>query len=831
MKTSINKLAFRLMFRDWRCGELRVLAAALVIAITCVTSVVFFTDRIAQALDNQASELLAADMRVLADDDAIAAYQNKARDNQLNTAQTISFRSMVVGVNGNQLAEIKAVSEHYPLRGKVKISQSPFGAEQPTDMVPGIGEVWVEPRLKNQLGISVGDSLTLGVKKFKVTAYLRYEPDRSGDLFSIAPRLLINIDDLAATGLIQEGSRMRHRLLVAGDKKDLQRFRSVIKKQLKKGEQIEGVRDARQEVRVALQRGEQFLGLAAIVSVVLAFVAVAMAARRYAERHLDTCAILRCLGASHSQISRVFFLQLAMLGFVSSAVGCALGYLAHLGLYSLADTLILVSLPAPSLWPVMLGFGVGLVGLLGFALPPVLGLRNTPTLRVIRRELTGQNPVAVTSYLFGAAALSGLVLWQSGSLALGIRVLGGVLLTSLVLGLIAVALIAILKRSLPGLRVERRFAMANIVRRRGASIIQLIAFGIGLMVLLLLSIVRSDLLEMWQDSLPEDASNRFVINIQPGQLNDVETFFKNSGLRQTRLYPMVRGRLVKVNGNDLDVDNLENERAKRLATREFNLSWASQLQDDNRIVSGQWWGNAKPEVHQFSVEEGIAKTLNLKLGDELTYEIAGEQVTAKISSLRSVRWDTFRANFFVLAPPGLLDSYPASYITSFYLPDGKAVVLDNLVRAFPNLTVIDISAVMNQVRAIISRITFTVQYVFVFTLLAGVTVMYAAIQSTLDQRVRENAILRAIGASRRRLLDGLATEFVTLGALAGLLAALCASIVSYFLATAIFELNYQFNGLVWIVGILGGGVGIGLAGVLGTRKVLSRPPLTIIRNF
>lgn len=831
MTMPTNKLAMRLMFRDWRRGELRVLVAALLIAITCVTSVVFFTDRIAQALDNQASELLAADMRILAHEDAINEYQQLAEQYNLLTAQTVSFRSMVVSEQGNQLAEVKAASDKYPLRGSLKISKDPFGPETPAMAIPKPGNVWIEPRLINQLGISVGDMLTLGTKSFQVVAYLRYEPDRSGDLFSIAPRLIINISDLASTGLVQEGSHMHYRLLVAGEKSEVDRFRSVVEKKIQKGEQIEGVRDARQEVRVALQRGEQFLGLAAIVSVILAFVAVAMAARRYAERHLDTCAILRCLGASHAQISSLFFLQLSVLGLLSAVLGCVLGYLAHLGLYALADNLLLINLPPPSYWPILLGFCIGLVGLVGFALPPILALRNTSTLRVIRRELSEQNTMALSSYLFGAIALSGLVLWQSGSLALGVRVLGGVALTAVVLAVIAFILISVLKRVLPGLRIERRFAMANIIRRRSSSVIQLIAFGIGLMVLLLLSVVRNDLLEMWQASLPDDASNRFVINIQPDQLNGVQSFFQSSGLQQTRLHPMVRGRLVKVNGKDLDIDALPNQRAKRLATREFNLSWASELQEDNAIVSGQWWDGKNLSTQQFSVEQGIAETLSLKLGDELTYEIAGERVSAKISSLRTVRWDTFRANFFVLAPPGVLDTYPASYITSFYLPDDKAEILDKLVRQFPNLTVIDISAVMNQVRTIISRITFTVQYVFVFTLLAGITVMYAAIQSTLDQRIRENAILRAIGASRRRLLDGLMSEFVMLGLLAGILAALCASVVGYVLATAVFELEYQFNFMVWIAGVLGGGAGIGLAGLIGTRKVLARPPLTIIRNF
>ena len=831
MHSHINKLAFRLMRRDWRAGELRVLTAALVIAVTCVTSVVFFTDRIAQALDLQASELLAADLRVVSDQPIRQEYIDTAQERQLTLAQTISFRSMVLADGGSQLAEIKAVNDHYPLRGSLKISQQAFDAGGITDQVPGPGEVWIEPRMVNQLGVSPGDDIILGSKPFKITAFLRYEPDRSGDLFSIAPRVLMNIQDLAATGLIQEGSRMRYRLLVAGEKSNVQQYRRGIEKMLEVGEHVEDVRDARQEVRIALQRGQQFLGLSAIISVVLAFVAVAMAAQRYAERHLNTCAILRCVGAQQSHISRIFLNQMVVLGFVASAIGCGIGYLAHAALYQVAGSLILVDLPAPSLWPILTGFAVGLLGLVGFALPPVWRLRDVPTLSVIRRELGSMKPLTLSSYLFGIITLAVLVLWQAGNVKLGVSVLGGIVLTALFLAVFALALIVFLKRLLPGLRVEWRFAIANITRRRVTSIVQVVAFGIGIMVLLLLSIVRGDLLESWQDSLPEDASNRFVINVQPDQIESVGQFFQDKGLTQTRLYPMVRGRQIKVNGSSLQTGSLHDERAKRLATREFNLSWANELQTDNKIVKGKWWSEEDPMRDQFSVEEGIAKTLNLKLGDVLTYQIAGENVSAKITSLRSVQWDTFRANFFVLAPVGLLEDFPASYITSFYLPDNNAALLDELVRQFPNLTVIDISVIMNQVRAIMSRITLTVEYVFVFTLLAGLAVMYAAIQSTLDQRVRENAILRAIGASRRKLLFGLATEFAVMGLLAGLLAALCASVAGYVMAEQVFELEYQLNLMMWFIGMLGGMLGIGLAGILGTRKVLARPPLTIIRKY
>jgi len=832
MYANINKLALRLMRRDWRAGELRVLAIALIIAVTCVTSVVFFTDRIAQALDLQASELLAADLRVVSDHPVKPEYLQAAAEQQLQSAQTISFRSMVLNISGkSQLAEIKAVTGSYPLRGALKISRQAFDAGEIVDHGPAKGEVWIEPRMVNQLNVAPGDEITLGNKSFKISAFLRYEPDRSGDLFSIAPRVLMNLADLPATGLIQEGSRMRYRLLVAGEKSQVRQFRGWLEKHLAAGERVEDVRDARQEVRVALQRGQQFLGLSAIISVVLAFVAVAMAAQRYAERHLNTCAILRCVGAHQSHITRIFLVQLVLLGIIASSFGCLIGYFAHAILYQIAGNLFLVDLPAPSLWPLLSGYAVGLLGLIGFALPPIWRLRNVPTLSVLRRELGRLKPVTLTSYLFGVVSLALLILWQSGSLKLGFSVIGGVLLTALILALCAFGLILFLKRLLPRLHVEWRFAIANITRRKTASIVQVVAFGIGIMVLLLLTMVRSDLLETWQNSLPADASNRFVINIQPDQLESIQAFFKQHGLSQTRLYPMVRGRLVKINGEELNSEDFTDERAKRLATREFNLSWAKDMQTDNKIVKGKWWSQAGYDPHQFSVEEGIARTLNLKPGDVLTYQIAGEDVSASVTSLRSVQWDTFRANFFVLAPPGLLDDYPASYITSFYLPADRASLLDQLVRQFPNLTIIDISVIMNQVRGIMSRITLTVEYVFIFTLLAGLTVMYAAIQSTLDQRIRENAILRAIGASRKRLLLGLAAEFAVMGLLAGLLAAFCASAAGIVLAEQVFELEYQLNLLVWVIGVLGGVLGIGIAGVLGTRQVLARPPLAIIKNY
>jgi putative ABC transport system permease protein len=830
-------LSLRLLRRDWRAGELRVLVAALLIAVTSVTAVAFFTDRIGQALKYQSSELLGADLRLVADHPPSATRIERAQRLGLATAEIRTFRSMILAEGRAQLAEIKAAGPGYPLRGQLRISSDPFAAEATTDNLPDRGELWADPQLLQQLQLQVGDVVQVGEARLRISAALRYEPDRSGDLFSIAPRLLINLADLPATGLEQEGSRMRYALLVAGEQAALERFRRAVKPGLGRGERLEGAADARREVRIALSRAQQFLGLAAVVAVVLACVAIAMGARRFAQRHLDGCAVMRCLGARQSTINRLYVTQLVILALLAGGLGVVLGYLAQLVLASLLGQLVLVSLPAPSWLPVGVGLGVALGGLLGFALPPVLQLRNVSTLRVLRRDasgrLGGMRPVSLASYLFGLLALAALVLFQAGDLALGRMLLLGVVGTAAILWLLAAALVWGLRHLAARGNSAWRFGLSNLTRRPQTAIAQVMAFGVGIMVLLLLTVVRGDLLRGWAEGLPADAPNRFVINIQPDQLDAVQAFFVEQGMADTELFPMVRGRLQAINDEPIAERRFtgDNEqRARHLAEREFNLSWAEDLPPDNAIVGGQWWRPADTGQHLFSVEEGIARTLNLQLGDRLRYRIAGEVFEAEVSSLRSVQWDSFRANFFVLAPPGALQTYPASYITSFYLPAARADLLNALVRQFPNLTVIDIAAIMGQVRLIIERVSLAVEYVFLFTLAAGLAVMFAAIQSTLDERLRENAIFRALGAQRRRLLHSLMTEFATLGGLAGLLAAATASALGYAVARYVLELEYVGNPWLWLIGIVLGALGVGVAGVLGTRRVTRSPPLRVLRE-
>lgn len=844
------RLSLRLLRRDWRAGELRVLLAALLVAVACVSSVAFFTDRIGQALAQQSGELLGGDLRVAADHPLSARMRQLARDNRLDIAETRAFRSMVL-VNGqSRLVEVKAVSAEYPLRGSLKIAPALFAADQPTREVPPPGEAWVGPELLQQQGLGVGDTVQVGNLSLRLGAVLSYEPDRSGNLFSIAPRLLMNITDLPATGLVQEGSHIRHALLVAGEPAAVRHFRQQLTPQLQRGERVEGAADARPEVRAALTRAQQFLGLAAVVAVMLACVAIAMSARRFAQRHRDTCAMLRCFGASQNLINSLFLFQLLCLGLVAATFGVLFAYLAQQGLVALLGELILTRLPAPSWTPVGIGYLVALGGLLGFAMPPVLQLREVSTLRVLQgdgAEAAGpgrfRNRPSLTvlaCYVFGLAALAMLVLYQAGDLALGRVLLLGLLLATLAFWLLSALLLWGLKRLLrygtsfsSGTRSAWQFGLLNLTRRSAASIAQVMAFGVGLTVLLLLTVVRGDLLQGWSDSLPEDAPNRFVINIQPDQRDAVQAFFVRHAMPEVELFPMVRGRLTAINDAPITIDDFGDGRARNLAEREFNLSWADRLQVDNAVVAGQWWPVRAPDggySPAFSVEDGIAKTLGIKLGDRLSYNIAGNVISAPVTSLRSVRWDSFHANFFVLAPPGVLDEFPASYITSFYLPPDRAGVLDGLVRQFPNLTVIDIAAIMDQVRSIITRVSLAVEYVFLFTLAAGLMVMIAAIQSTLDVRLHENAVLRALGARRRRLWQSLASEFFTLGALSGGLAALSASVLSNVIATQVLDLEYAINPWLWVTGLLLGGVGVGLAGLIGTRQVVNSPPLKVLQK-
>lgn len=824
------KLAGRLLLRDWRAGELYLLALAIVIAVSSVTSVGFFTDRVRQVLEQQANELLGSDLLIASSEPIPADVIDAAQKSRLQVSLRVEFPSMVLAQDKNQLASLKAVSENYPLRGSIKIASSTSANEINAVGIPAPGTLWADAGLMRALNVGVGSVIQLGAADFKIAAILTSEPARAaGTVFIIAPTVIINATDLVKTQLIQPASRVRYNLLVAGDHTHIKSFRDLVEPKLKPGQRIEGIEDARPEIRNALERARQFLGLAALVSVMLAGVAIATATRRFITRHLDTCAIMRCFGAKQADVLWLFSLQIIALGLLAALLGCVLGYAGQWVLAEMLGPLVGAQLPTPSFRPVLFGMATGLLALLGFALPPLLHLRQVPTLRVLRRELGALPARSIGGYVLGLGALAILIVWQAGDVKLGVYMLAGMAATIVLLILAALLFMWPLRRLRQRVGVGWRFGFANIFRRPAGSMTQILAFGLGIMALLLLTFVRSDLMADWQNRLPPDTANRFLINIQPEQVAALTTFLHSHGFTAPGVYPMVRGRLVAINGEPVTPERYQDEHAKALVAREFNLSWSQDLAPDNEIVAGQWW-RPDDNTAALSVEQGIAESLNIHLGDSLRYVIAENEFEAKVTNLRKVNWDTFRPNFFVIAPPGALDNYPASYISSFYLSDKRQEVLSLLLKQFPNITVIDVAAVMDQVRQIIERVGMAVDFVFIFTLLAGFTVMYAAIQATLDERVQEGAILRTLGAQRGQLLRGLIAEFAGIGLLAGTIAAAVATALSYALAQYVFHLPFSFNPMLWITGVVGGVIGVGLAGWLGTRFIANKPPLQTLQS-
>lgn len=841
----MNTVSFllRMLRRDARAGELRLLVAALVVAVAALTAVGFFTDRVRQALALEANQLLGADMLLTADRPWSSATADEARRRGLVVAETRTFPSMVMHGQGDsaraQLAEIKAVSPGYPLRGGLRVAPGPNSADAPAKAIPEAGTVWVDERLVSLLGLRVGESLSVGNLRLTVGSIITYEPDRGLNFFSVAPRLLMNLGDLDGTGLIQPGSRVSYRLLFSGEYKQIKEYRSFVDKTLERGQRVEDAENARPEIRTALERAQRFLGLAALLTVVLATVAVSLASRRYMQRHLDPCAVMRCLGATQAFLLRVYLGQFVLLGLLASTLGCVLGYLAHFALHAWLSQLLTTVLPPPGPLPAIQGILIGLLLLFGFSLPPLLQLRRVSTLRVLRREFfSGGMPPSrlVGGYAAGLVSLAGLMFWVAGEVRLGTYVVGGFAAAMLVftaLAWLTIRLTRILRFASAGNAGRTsfgwRYGIASLQRHTAASIVQIVALSLGFMALLLLTVTRNELLDAWQRAIPADAPNRFVVNIQPDQRNAVRQFFAADGL-EPEFSPMVRGRLAKVNGVPVGQERYEDERARRLVEREFNLSYRLDLPAGNRVTAGRWFGTAEAQKGVASVEDGLAQTLGLTVGDRLEFSVAGESVDMQVVGLRKLNWDSMRVNFFVLTPPAVLEAYPASWITSFHLASDKTDFVSRLVREFPNLTVIDVAAIVRQLQSIMDQVAQAVQFVFLFTLVAGIIVLYAALASAAEERRYELSIMRALGARREQLQRAVLAEFAAIGCLSGLIASLAAMAVGQVLAKKVFNLDVALAWWLPPLAMLGGTLMVMGAGWFAATKLMQKTPLEALRS-
>ncbi|PKO38196.1 MAG: ABC transporter permease [Betaproteobacteria bacterium HGW-Betaproteobacteria-6] len=822
--------AWRTLGRELRSGELRLLFAALAIAVAAVTAVGFFADRVRLGLEREAQQMMGGDLILIADHALPASYSAEAGRRGLKQAETLVFPSMVIGREQAQLADIKAVSPGYPLRGRVEISAPDGRASLPAEGGPAPGSVWLDERLSSVLQVAPGGSVTVGSKTLQVAAILTREPDRGINFFSLAPRLMMHLDDIPGTGLIQPGARVRYRLLAAGEARVVADFQAWLAPRLERGERLEDARNARPEIRGALDRAERFLGLATVLTVVLAAVAAAMAARRYMQRHLDACAVMRCLGMTQGGLLRLHGWLFLWLAGLAAVVGSIVGFSAHFALIHWLSALLVLELPAPGWLPLIGGLAVAGVLLFGFAFPPLMQLASVPTLRVLRRELGPARASSLGAYALGLVQLAGLIVGVAGNVRLGAYAVGGFVAALGGFWVIARLVIAAIARLRGGVGFGWRQGLASLTRHAASSAVQIVALAIGLMAMLLLTVIRAELLDAWQKSVPVDAPNRFVINIQPEQREPVAALLRASGI-EAELLPMIRGRLVRIAGKEVSPASFpEDERAQRLIEREFNLSWRGDLPVGNRVTAGRWFAPDEAGQGLASVEEGLANTLGIRLGDELVFMVAGVEKRVKTSSLRKLSWDSMRVNFFVLTPPGVIEDAPASYITSFHLPAERAEAASELVRRFPGLTMIDVGAILGQLQSVIGQVAGAIQFVFVFALLAGGIVLYSALLTSFDERRYELAVMRSLGAQRAQLRLAMLVELSVVGSVAGLMAAIGAMLLGRIVGQQAFQLDLGFDLWLPVLSTLGGGLLAVTIGWLAVRQLIATPPLLALRN-
>jgi putative ABC transport system permease protein len=743
---------------------------------------------------------------------------------------------MVVVGNSSQLVEVKAVGQGFPLRGDLTIGPTTDDEGQVVKSIPKLGQVWVEPRLAHLLNLQVGSEVEVGERKLSVSAILLHEPSRGGDMFSFAPRLMMNTADLASTKLLQYGSRAKFQLLLASTPGKVKQYISLTQSELTHGEKIQDLSNARPEIKLALEKAQQFLGLSAMVSVILAMVAMLLSSMPYIKQSLDAFALMRCFGATQKTVMQLLAIQTLLIAFFSALIGIALGFVAQLGLVQLAGSLFVEALPPVGLMPMLVGMVASIAMMFAVVLPHAWQMRHLSAMNILRRETLDQPLSAQLKFLPAALTMSAMIFWQAQDFKIALVTIGAILLLCLLVIAFAYGFVWLTARLLtnspqnPTLNAVK-LGLLGLKRRFAISTIQMIGFSMGLMVLILLALIRGDLIHNWQASLPVDAPNRFVINIQPAQIDGMHQFFAQQHIRNAAIFPMVKARLTSKNGIAVKPEDYEDERARHLAEREFNLSWAAQMQSDNQLLSGRWWKTSEEGKPYISLEQDLAKTLGIKLGDHLEFEIAASPISLTVTSIRKVEWDSMRANFFAVTPPGVLEHFNANYISSFHLPLRADGPLNQLLRQYPNLTIIDVAALMQQVRGIMQKMSSTVQYVFAFSLIAGSAVLYAALVATHEERILDVTLLRVFGASRRQVAISYIAEFSCIGLIAALVAVIAANLLAYYMSVHIFNIPFTFNfGLALLAMIISASI-IPFAAWLGLRSFLNIPPRQLLNSI
>lgn len=830
MQAGVFGFAIKQTWRDLRAGDLRLLVLAVVVAVAAISSVGFMSDRVSRALERDASRMLGADLVVETPAIAEQAWIDRAKQDGLQAVRTWRFPSMVGGLTGGlQLASVKAVEDGYPLRGEMRTAPDVTAPDEAIQTSPAVGTVWVDPQLLALTGLSVGDALEVGDVSLKIDRVITYEPDRGMRFVNVAPRAMIRAEDLEKAGLLGPGSRVTHALLVAGDETLTAQYRAWLEPQLSQAQKILSVAAGRPEITRTLDRANEFLTLVVMIAVLIAAVAIALGARRFSQRQRPGVAVMRCFGATQATITRLLSVEFLLVALVGSIIGLLLGWVAQMGLVSVMQDLISDDLPGVGWEPAAQGLYAGFWLLFAFALPPLQSLRRVSAAQILRQEVPAFPLHSVAGYAVAFVGFAVLMWWIAGNPKYGFGLATGFVLAAILFGV--VALLALKLVDIVRHRVTHhptwRFALAGLVRRKASSVAQVSALAVGMMAILLLTIVRTDLLDGWQQTLPPDAPNKFLINIQPDQVDPIKKALTTAGLGQQAFYPMIRGRVIALNENPMLVDDFESPRAQRLLQRDFNLSYAPTLEGNGELILGK---ELNAEAFEVSMESDVASLLGMNIGDDVTFEVAGQPLTVTVSSVRKVDWENMRPNFFALLSPRALVDEPQTLITSLYVPPEKAAVTQSLVGEFPNLTVFDVGAMIAQLQSVLDRVSTAIQGLFGFAILAGVVVLAAALSSSRDERVRESALLRALGATNRQLSSAQRIELLMIGALSGLLAAGGATLAAWALSVWVFEFAMQWSIVPWLLGLVVCMSGAWLAGSWVLRGVLRTPPLLTLRN-
>ena len=821
-------LALRFLSRDARHGELTLLTLALIIAVTSSTAISLFADRLHRTMNLQAAEFLAADLVISSSAQVPQAWLDKSKQMGLKQATTAELSTVLIENDELLLVGVKAVSEAYPLRGHLSTMADPDAQERVQQQGPAAGSVWVDKRVLSALKLSIGDSITVGEKALRLTQIISYEPDKRGDIYSLSPRVMMNNIDLPATNVLQPGSHVHYFFQFSGDAAAVKRFNGWVKPLLVVSQRLMDVHDDRPEIGNALSRAERYLGLSSILVILIAGVAIAMSSRRYSERHFNSTAVLRCLGCQQHDILFIFLYQFLILGLLACSVGLLLGWASQEVLFHLLRSLLPATVSQPSLIAVLLGFLTGFAILLGFSLPPLLRLKRVSPLRVLRRELAPLNNSAGLVYGLAVLLIAGLIFQYTQDLKLMLSIIGGGLLALVLSAALLYAILLQSRRLLPRLGLSWRLGLQNVLREPKASVTQILAFSITLLAMLLSFSVRNDLLSDWQQQLPDQAPNYFAINIFPSQVDSFSQQLQQQQVPAANFYPIVRGRLVEINGTAVQQVVSKDSQGERATHRDLSLTWGNHLPAANKTLAGQWGSAKKGEV---SIESKLANSLKVTLGDQLTFSIGSEQIQVRVSHIRSVQWDTMQPNFYMLFSEDTLAGYPTTYITSFYLADERKKILNDLVRKFPAMTVLEVDAMLKQIKMILGQLTAAINYLLYFALLAGFSVLFSAIYSTLDQRIADGALMRTLGANRQLLRRAHLVEFSMIGLMSGFIAVFMYQLILFALYNYVLHLDFHFNVLLSLVVPLLSAICVMLAGLWGVRSAVNKPPMLVLRDY